>query len=131
MKTVTYEYRIEEMTDADDSILLQCLLAAIKRVRGYLSARYDTDAIFTAKGADRDADIVEICKHVALWFLVQRSNVDVMFDHVREMYDRDIVYLTAVSRAEIAADLPLRKDENGDTTVAPRMGSNPKFSHHF
>lgn len=93
MDTVVSEYKIQEITDYDDTIMQQCILAAIKRVRRLLSGRYDVDRIFSTMGEERDAELLEICKNIALWFLIRRCNVDILYTRVKETYDRDMAYL--------------------------------------
>lgn len=131
MDTVIQEYKLNEISDTDYTILQRCIIAAVKRVKGYLMSRYDTDKIFTAVGDDRDPDIVEICKNAALWYLVRRNNVDILYDRVKEVYDRDIAYLKEVASGNIPADLPLKENSDGEGTGSIRMGSNTKFRHSW
>lgn len=128
MTTVIEAYRIDQMTDSDETILQQCILAAIKRVRSYLNAKYDTATIFNATGKERDPDILEICKNFTLWQLIRRNNIDMAYDRVKEVYDRDITYLRELGRGELSAELPLRDEGKG---LSPRMGSNSKFRHIY
>ena len=39
MKTVAAEYKLEEITDYDDTIVQACMLAAVQRVTRLLSGR--------------------------------------------------------------------------------------------
>ena len=66
MNTVATEYKIQEIADSDDTIILSCIRAAISRVKSYLSGKYDVEEIFSATGEQRNADILEICKNTAL-----------------------------------------------------------------
>ena len=131
MKTVIAEYKLNEITDSDAEIVQKCINAAIRRVKSYLMSRYDTDTIFSKTGDDRDADLVEICKNAALWFLVRRNNVDILYEKVKEVYDRDVAYLKAVASGDIPADLRKRVDDAGNTSGSFRTGSNPKFTHSW
>lgn len=130
LNTVAAEYKLEEITDYDDSIAQQCILAAVKRVRRMLSGRYDVDSIFTAKGEERDAELLEICKNIALWFLVRRCNVDILYNRVKETYDRDMEYLEELKNGDIPSDLPLR-EVDGQPVGVFRSGSNRKFTHSW
>lgn len=130
LNTVAAEYKLEEITDYDDSIAQQCILAAVKRVRRMLSGRYDVDSIFAAKGEERDAELLEICKNIALWFLVRRCNVDILYNRVKETYDRDMEYLEELKNGDIPSDLPLREVDGLPVGVF-RSGSNRKFSHSW
>lgn len=130
MNTVVADYKIQEITDYDDGIMQQCILAAVKRVRRLLSGRYDTDKIFSATGDGRDAELLEICKNIALWFLIRRCNVDILYGRVKETYDRDMDYLKELKNGEIPSDLP-PLESNGKLVGSIRSGSNPKFSHSW
>jgi len=131
MNTVAADYKIFELTDNDSSILQSCIIAAVKRVKSYLISRYDVTAIFTKTGDERDPDILEITKNVALWYLVRRNNIDILYNRVKEIYDRDIVYLKALASGDISSDLPKATAENGETVSSFRMGSNAKFRHSW
>lgn len=130
MNTVVADYKIQEITDYDDGIMQQCILAAVKRVRRLLSGRYDADKIFSATGDGRDAELLEICKNIALWFLIRRCNVDILYGRVKETYDRDMDYLKELKNGEIPSDLP-PLESNGKLVGSIRSGSNPKFSHSW
>lgn len=130
MDTVVSEYKMQEITDYDDTIMQQCILAAIKRVRRLLSGRYDVDRIFSTMGEERDAELLEICKNIALWFLIRRCNVDILYTRVKETYDRDMAYLRELMSGGIPSDLPVRK-ESGKPVGVFRQGSNPKFNHSW
>lgn len=130
MNTVVAEYKVQEITDYDDAIMQQCVLAAVKRVRRLLSGRYDVDKIFSAAGDGRDAELLEICKNIALWFLIRRCNVDILYTRVKETYDRDMAYLKELKDGEIPSDLP-PLESGGCPVGSIRSGSNPKFFHSW
>ena len=130
LNTVVAEYKVQEITDYDDTIAQQCVLAAVTRVSRLLSGRYDVERIFSATGDDRDAELLEICKNIALWFLVRRCNVDILYGRVKETYDRDMAYLRELMKGEIPSGLPPREDD-GKPVGAVRFGSNPKFVHSW
>ena len=131
MITVASEYKLQEIADYDSTIIQKCIIAAIQRVRRYLSGRYNVNIIFSKTGEDRDPELVEIIKNVALWFLIRRCNVDMLYDKVKESYDRDMKYLGALMSGELPAELPLRPDESGKPSGSIHGGSNPKFTHSW
>lgn len=126
MHTVIDEYKLLEMTDNNDKITADCILAAQGRVETYLRARYDTAKIFAARGAERDPELLLIVKNMALWFIVQRHNIDVLYSRVKEAYDLDIAYLTRIADGKISASWPLLQTADGAPASTIRMGSNPK-----
>lgn len=109
MKTVAAEYKLEEITDYDDTIVQACMLAAVQRVTRLLSGRYDVEKVFSATGNERDAELLEICKNIALWFLIRRCNVDILYSRVKEAYDRDMSYLKELMKGDIPSGFPSGK----------------------
>ena len=86
MSTVIMEYRLQEIAEYDDTIVQACILAAVQRVTRLLSGRYDVEKIFSATGDERDAELLEITKNIALWFLCRRCNVDILYNRVKEAF---------------------------------------------
>lgn len=130
LNTIAAEYKLQEIADYDDTILTACIRAAISRVRSYLSGRYDVEAIFSATGEERNADLLEICKNTALWFLIRRNNMDILYNRVKETFDRDMAYLKDIASGAVPIGLPLRETD-GKPIGAIRSGSNRKFSHSW
>lgn len=131
MNTVIEPYRMYGISDMDQSIIQSCINAAISRVSSYLGNTYDVKKIFSAVADDRDPDILEVTKRVALWFLVQRNNIDIIYDRVKEVFDSDIEYLKGLAEGLLHSSLPLKLTESGDVSTKIRAGSNKKFNHHF
>lgn len=130
MSTVIMEYRLQEIAEYDDTIVQACILAAVQRVTRLLSGRYDVEKIFSATGDERDAELLEITKNIALWFLCRRCNVDILYNRVKEAYDRDMAYLKELMKGDIPSGLPLCETD-GHPVGAVRFGSNPKFRHSW
>lgn len=124
------EYRLQEIAEYDDTIVQACILAAVQRVTRLLSGRYDVEKIFSATGDERDAELLEITKNIALWFLCRRCNVDILYNRVKEAYDRDMAYLRELMKGDIPSGLPLRETD-GHPIGAVRFGSNSKFRHSW
>jgi len=143
MKTVAYAYQIEEITEADDDIVLQAISAGIDHAKSYLRPGnkkewldgrllYDVNATFSATGSQRNILLMEMTKSLALWYLCRLCNVDMIYENVKDRYDRSITWLKQVNKGEVTLDLPLLPDT--PTTVDPaklpfRFGSRAKFNH--
>jgi phage gp36-like protein len=143
LKTVAYSYQVSEITEADNDIVLAAIAAGTKEVQGYLRPNnkkeyidgryvYDVAAVFGATGTNRDDLILQYTKIVSLWHLLILCNADIIYEHVKERYDRVVDYLKKVNKGDITLDLPTvipTEDESNNTTEPFRFGSRKKFRH--
>lgn len=159
MKSVLYQYRMNQIAQSDSAVIEQAILAAESEVRSYFEAAnerretasltqqqynawklYDTEAIFAATGSNRDAFVMRMVQRVAAYNICELANVDVRYDRVKERYDSTILTLEkiagmgdyATSRI-ILHGLPSPEASittDPDDTARPfRMVSRPKFHH--
>lgn len=107
-------------------------LAAEAELVSYLSARYDTVAIFSATGTDRNAVIVMLYVDMVLYHLHARISPEQVPTLRAERYRAAKDWLKAVAKQEINPALPLPTDTDGNNPKEEvRYGSNPARSHHF
>lgn len=148
MQSVLYEYQMNEIAEDDEQIIMDGILAGISEVKAYFTAsnqkqwddgrpKYDTNKIFGATGSDRDAWVLRMCKTVAAWNICELSNVDIIYDHIKERYQNVIRTLEKIAgmgefkdSPTLTPDLPTI-DETDDSNVKKpfRFGSRPKFRH--
>jgi len=129
LKTVAYTYQLEEITESDDDILIEAIRAATEELKSYLSVNHDTDLILGATGDARNPLLVAYCKSIALWYIIQLSNVDMIYQQEKERYDRAIKWLKSVAKGELSPDLPLKTNtDTGLAEIRLRFGSAPKKS---
>ena len=131
LKSVAYDYQISDIVDNDETIVEIAIEAAVKEMRSYLSGRYDTEAIFAQQALQRNPLIVELCKDIALWQIVRLSNTDILFDKVKERYDRAVDYLDRVAEGKISPTLPVKKDEQGNELNPIKYGSMPRQQYDY
>lgn len=141
MKSVIYKYQMDQITEADDDIVMIAITAAEDQVKSYLRPGttknnfdgrplYDVDTIFSQTGADRNALLLEITKNIAEWYLIRLCNVDMLFENVKDRYDRDINWLKQVQKGETVLDLPVIDPSTINDNRQPfRFGSRPKFNY--
>lgn len=98
LKTVAYEYQIIDIVEEDETIVEIAIDAAIEEIKSYLAGRYDTINVFNKQGNERNRLIVELTKDIALWQIIRLSNPDILFDRVKDRYDRAIDYLNRVAK---------------------------------
>lgn len=129
LTTIVDEYKLEEITDNNPAITQNALIVAESIALSYLRKRYDIQAITAQKGGARSPLLVQIIKDIALFQLVKRHNIDILYKEVREIYDRDIDYLKAISAGQIDADFPPAPVTPQRQKAGIHAGSRPKFRH--
>lgn len=147
LNSAIYEYQLTEITENDEDIVLLAINAAIEEIKSYLNpnnqrhwndgrTKFDTDAIFGATGDDRNPLILQICKTIAVWHIIQLSNVDILHDKAKERYDRAIDWLEKVAgigkyagAPGINPNLPVLTIADEDAKQLFRYGSREKFNH--
>lgn len=143
MKTVMYAYQLDEITDGDDTIILTGIATAIEEVKSYLTPNgqhkfrdgrliYDTVAIFNAVGTDRNELLLSITKTVAEWWITQLCNADVVYEQIKDRYDRATKWLNKLKDGELNLTSLPQLDLFGDSNPeAAKLfyGSRPKFNH--
>jgi phage gp36-like protein len=144
LKTAIYQYQVLQITEANNDIVLAAIAAAVEELRSYLEANnqirfrdgrplLDLDAILTATGNDRNALLLAHCKTIAVWYIVQLCNADVIYEHVKERYDRAVKWLRELGEGAVnISTLPVLPDDhpNNPNNKAPfAMGSRAKFNY--
>lgn len=145
-KNNIYQYQVDQITEGDDTIVLHALQAATEEVSSYLSwnnkkeyldgrPHYDVQAIFDARGDNRNPLILNHVITVAKYWLIDLANVDILFEEAKSRYDRSIDYLKQLNKGEITlSSLPIVNQDDSETTenddITPFvMGSRDKFNH--
>lgn len=159
MKSVLYEYQVDEITEENDDIVTEGIEAAISEVKSYFHAAnnrremaglnsqqynawklYDVDAIFNATGDSRNKFVMRIVQRVAAWNICELANPDVIYERVKTHYDNAITTLEKIAgMGEYANSQMVLTDLPSPTPVTPtegntekkpfRMISRPKFQH--
>ena len=143
LKNNIYSYQVEQITEGDESIVLQALDTAEQEVKSYFYTndkkeyldgrpQYDAEAIFAKRGEERNALVVSLCLSVAKWYIVDLCNADIIYDHAKERYDRAIEYLKRLAKGEVnISSLPiLPRTEETEKQIIPFVyGSRTKFNH--
>lgn len=131
------EQAMKVVTQAGDEARRLAELQAIEELSGYLRPKYNTRAIFSARGEARNALIVMYTCDVALYHLnasaPQRMNSDIR----EKRYERAIKWLEGVARGQIVPDLPTAEsgEEGGDSNAGAggglRWGGDKKMTNYW
>lgn len=70
-------------------------------------------------------------KSIAVWYVCRLCNVDMIYDNLKDRYDRAITWLQQVSTGEVTLNIAtLAPDSSENNTRQPfRFGSRTKFNH--
>lgn len=123
------DYVLDRVTNFDDDLLNKAENSAIKEVKSYLNARYDTEAIFSATGEDRDDKVVQVVIDIALYELHKRINPRKIPIHRKDSYDIALNWLEEVNAGRVnPPDSPKPEDKSKDYIL---FNSNPKRTNHL
>lgn len=136
---------LDAVTRSDTSIIEICEDRAVSEMRGYMSARYDCNAIFGATVEETtDADgIVHKTDHrhplilmmaidIAVYHLFCIHNPRNMSDIRRERYKRAVEWLQQVAKCQITIDgAPQLTEEELSHANPFQFVSNPKRHNHL
>lgn len=140
--SVIYGYQLDQITENDDSIILQAIEASIEEIRGYLTGNnktewldgrinYDADAIFNTSGTARNPLILAHTKTIAKWYVVELCNADIIYEQAKERYDRTVSFLKLLAKGEVTlSSLPTKTNNESTQAKEPfGYGSRKKFNH--
>lgn len=105
---------------------------AIAMMKGYLAARYDVDAIFSAVADDRNPIIVKYCVDIALFYLYHRMPTDQVPEMRAYAYEAAEKWLVRLQKQQVnPPDLPLVPSPEGDAKDYVQFGGNPPRRSHL
>lgn len=132
LKTVAYTYQVDQITVDDDTIVMTAVETAMEEVRSYLAHRYDMDKAFSAEGRERNPQLLHMVKVIALYHIVQLSNVDMIYDRVKADYDAAVTFLNRVADGKLNPSLPLIPvEENEHGNEETLWGSDTKLRNNY
>lgn len=120
------------LTRDDESIAEICEDRAIAEMRGYLSARYDVDAIFSAEGDARNQLVLMMAIDIAVYHIFSIHNPQKMSQIRKDRYERAVEWLKQVAAFKITIDGAPKLPEEEQKQNSPwLMSSNPKRTNHL
>lgn len=129
---VVGENALRIISQASTTTRAEAEAEAVEEIAAYLRPRYDTEAIFSATGAERSRLIVMYAVDISLYHMAASMPQKMGTDIRKERYERATKWLEGVQAGRIIPDLPLAADTNGNPTGFPfRAGSQPKLHHNW
>ena len=120
-----------EILDAlvrDDETLVEiCEDRAIAEMRGYLSKRYDCNAILSTTGKKRNQLILMMVIDIAVYHIFCIHNPQKLSQVRKDRYERAVEWMKAVASEEVSIDgAPLLPEEERAKKAELMFKSNPK-----
>lgn len=116
----------------DHSLVEICEDRAIAEMRGYLSVRYDVDALFSAEGEERNQLVLMMATDIAVYHLFCIHNPQKISQIRKDRYERALEWLRQVAAFKIAVDgAPALPEEERKQSSPWLMSSNPKRTNHL
>lgn len=114
-----------ESDQSDEEIVEICEDRAIAEMRGYLDKFYDVDAIFAARGADRNQLVLMMAIDIAVYHIFCQHNPYKMSQIRKDRYDRAVEWLKAVAAGKVTiADAPRLDPEEAAASSPWQLESN-------
>lgn len=123
---------LDALVRNDETVVEQCENDAIAEMKGYLSARYDVDAIFSKEGDERNALVLMYAKDIAVYHMFCVHNPYKMSQIRKDRYDRAMEWLQQVAKGNIQiADADPLPDEDRLKRANFYIHSNAMNDPHF
>lgn len=133
LKTHAKEVEINTIIEGDQTIALAAIDIAVEFATSKLIKHYNTDAIFSSTGANRNPLLLKIIKDIAIWELIGLTNPSIDYADKKFRYEQSVDWLNAVYKG-MPANLP-RDEEDDDNDISTGKSfsyhSNPKRSNHY
>ncbi len=105
---------------------------AIEEISSYLRPKYDTSALFSAEGNERNRLIVMYACDIALYHMSASLPQKMGTEIRKERYERAIKWLEGVQAGKIVPELPVATDEEGNPVGFPMVyGCQKKLRHNW
>ena len=103
---------------ADPQLIEICEDRAVSEMKSYLGQFYDTDAIFSARGADRHPLVLMMALDIAVYHIFCLHNPYKISDIRKDRYERACSWMKEVAKGNVVIDGAPRRDadETGETS---------------
>lgn len=130
-KVVIGDNALKVISQADPKNVANAELEAIEEISGYLRPVYDCDAIFTAKGDDRNRLIVMLTADIALYHLMASLPQKMGMEIRKERYERAVRWLEGVQAGKIIPGLPAVEEDDHYGSFGTVYHSEPRLRHNW
>lgn len=119
------------LLDNNLAILDRIEMIAIKEASSYLRPTFDIATIFSKKGNERDEFLVKLLVDMSIYHLSSQKNAQMIPKMRIDNYDYAITFFKDLRDGIIDAELPRKKDEEGETERTFYFGSQIKRDNFY
>lgn len=131
-KIVIGEQALKVVSQISEENRVNAETEAVEEIAGYLRPKYNTAAVFSALGIDRNRLVVMYTCDIALYHMTASAPQKMGMEIRKERYERAIKWLEGVQAGKIVPDLPLAIGENGEPIGIPMVyGCQKKLKHNW
>lgn len=133
LKSHLYSEKVALISREDPAIAEAACQAAIVEAKGYMGA-YDTEAIFSKAGAERNPLLLLFLKDMAVWHFVNLCNAGTDMELRLNRYERAVSWFKELQKGNIGINLPKKPDPMGAEAPGSTViswHSNEKKEQHF
>lgn len=112
---------VDALTRGEDATLDICEERAISEMKSHLAGRYDVEALFDARSAERHPLVLMMCLDIAVYHIYTVGNPQKLSQMRKDRYERAVEWMKAVKRG------------NADINGAPLLAGEERsrdFLHH-
>lgn len=110
----------------------ECTNVAITEMEGYLNSRFDTQAIFSKEGAERNSYLLMIAKDIALYHICCIHNPQKLTEVRRMRYEDALATLSKIQTGKYTpSGLPVLSAEANNAEGGYLFSSNTKRDNHL
>ena len=121
---------LDVLLRGDDTIRTRIEQAAQSEMASYLTARYDTDALFAKEGADRDPILVLMLLNVVIYYLHDSLPGRKVPETIWIKYDKALAWLIDIKELKInPKGWPLLDQEAKGAAYIAHGGNTPRNNY--
>ena len=123
---------LDSLIREDETIIEMVEDRAVTEMKGYLARRYDTEAIFSATGSERNQLILMLALDMTIYHIFCIHNPQKLSTMRKDRYERAIDFLKYVARGKANIDAaPLLPEDELAKRSSFMVKSNPKRTNHY
>lgn len=123
---------LDALVRDDESLVEICEDRAVAEMRGYLSNRYECDAIFSETGNGRNQLILMMALDISVYHIFCIHNPMKLSGVRKDRYERAVEWMKAVNKGQVNIDgAPMLPEDQLAANSPYLMKSNRKRINHY